>query len=112
MAIDTKPYLAQLNARRRELSDLLGDSAESRQPVELDQSKVGRLSRIDALQNQAMAEETARRRRDEIARIDAALKRLEAGDFGYCVRCGEEIGEKRLALDPAIALCIDCASRS
>ena len=82
---------------------------EAAKTVELDQSRVGRLSRMDALQNQAMQLETERRREVELARIDAALERMESDDFGYCVSCGEAIGKKRLEMDPSTPLCIDCA---
>ena len=84
-------------------------SAE-RAPVELDQQSVGRLSRMDALQVQAMAMETSRRRAGELKRIAAALTRMQAGEYGYCVECGEEIAVRRLELDPATPLCIHCAS--
>jgi len=78
-------------------------------PVELDQTRIGRLSRMDALQQQAMSQETERRRQTELARVKSALERLETGDFGYCVTCGEEIAEDRLALDLTLPTCIDCA---
>ncbi|MBN2426743.1 MAG: TraR/DksA C4-type zinc finger protein [Deltaproteobacteria bacterium] len=78
-------------------------------PVELDQSKVGRLSRMDAMQQQAMAQATTRRNELEQERIQMALKRLESGDYGYCVKCEEEIAEARLRVDPATLVCIDCA---
>ena len=74
-----------------------------------DQQVQGRLSRMDALQGQAMAQATIQRRRVEIAQIDAALRRMEAGEFGYCVECGDDIAPKRLELNPAIARCVDCA---
>ncbi|MCR9214354.1 MAG: TraR/DksA C4-type zinc finger protein [Proteobacteria bacterium] len=99
-----------LVARRDELLDIMKASTEDSQPVELDQSRVGRLSRIDALQGQAMAQETERRRRNELQRIDAALERVKSGDFGYCVNCDEQISDKRLKLDPSTPLCIDCAT--
>ena len=78
--------------------------------VELDQSRVGRLSRMDALQGQAMSREAGRRRHEELARIGAALIRVEEGEYGYCLRCGEEIAAGRLEVDPAATLCIQCAS--
>lgn len=86
-----------------------GDSAET---VELDQARIGRLSRMDALQAQAMSKETSRRRNEKILRIRAALKRLDEDQYGRCVRCDEPINPKRLELDPATALCIECASSS
>ncbi len=99
----------RLEERRSELLDIAAASDEARAPVELDQSRVGRLSRMDALQVQAMSLETERRRSQEIRRIDAALARLEADEFGDCLRCGEEIEPARLQLDPAAPLCFDCA---
>jgi len=98
-----------LTERRAELEALIAGSKEARQAVELDQTKVGRLSRMDAIQGQAMALETDRRRQVELQRIDSALKRLEAGDYGVCVRCGEEIAPARLGFDPAATVCVDCA---
>jgi len=111
MSIETEleAYRALLAERRAELLALADTSSGSRRPVELDQSRVGRLSRMDAMQDQAMALETARRREVELRRIDAALKRIDEGEYGYCLTCGEEIAEKRLKLDPATPVCIDCA---
>ena len=86
-----------------------GDTAE--QPVELDQTRVGRLSRMDAMQAQAMSLETGRRRRTKLLQIDRALQRIDDGDFGNCVDCGESIAPARLAIDPTAETCIDCASR-
>lgn len=78
-------------------------------PVELDQTKVGRLSRMDAIQQQAMAQASLRRSELELLRIRTALGRLRSGDYGYCSICDEEITEKRLRADPANLVCIDCA---
>ncbi|MGD1876179.1 MAG: TraR/DksA family transcriptional regulator [Kiloniellaceae bacterium] len=97
-------------ARRRELQDLVESSADSRKPVELDQTRVGRLSRMDALQNQAMSLEAERRRKRELQRIEASLKRIEEGGYGYCVTCGEQIPLRRLELDPTLPICVDCAN--
>lgn len=84
-------------------------TAESRQPVELDQASVGRLSRMDAMQMQAMAAAQSRRRKQAAARVKAALERFEKDEYGDCVRCGEEIEARRLDLDPATPLCLACA---
>lgn len=83
-------------------------SSGARSVVELDQSATGRLSRMDALQHQAMAQAQARRRNAERLRIRAALARLEDGEFGCCTDCGEPIAPERLALDPALARCAEC----
>jgi DnaK suppressor protein len=96
--------------RLDDLHQSIDDTKESRKPVKLDQVSVGRLSRMDAMQVQAMALAAGRLRAQEIERIKAALKRIDSGEFGYCVTCGEEIAPKRLAVDPTSATCIRCAS--
>jgi DnaK suppressor protein len=98
--------------QRQDLLALQETADEAAGTVELDQTSVGRLSRMDALQGQAMSRERDRRRQIELQKIAAALRRIEAGDYGDCVRCGEEIAIRRLDLDPAAPLCIDCASKS
>lgn len=107
--IDIKGLKARLLERREDLVRLAEASEHDRDPVVLDQTTIGRLSRMDALQSQAMAQETERRRDVELHRIDSALKRMEEGEYGYCVTCGEEIAPKRLDSDPTTPVCIDCA---
>lgn len=101
-----------LLARQEELAAEDAANADSTDVVEFQQDSVGRLSRMDAMQQQAMAQAQQRRRANERARIAAALERLEDGEWGYCVTCGEEIAEKRLAHDPSVATCVKCASGS
>lgn len=102
-------FRQRLLRRREDIMELRSVSDESRRPVELDQTRVGRLSRMDALQEQAMSLETERRRQQELKRIEAALQRIEEGEFGYCVICGDEIEVRRLELDPTLPTCIACA---
>ncbi|MEE9434515.1 MAG: TraR/DksA C4-type zinc finger protein [Sphingorhabdus sp.] len=85
------------------------DSAGWREPVELDQQSVGRLSRMDALQQQAMSEAEARRRQGDLTRIDAALARIESQEYGWCAVCGEGVAIKRLEIDPMATHCVGCA---
>jgi DnaK suppressor protein len=107
------PILARriLEERYREVRELLHIGEEGAGAVDLDQARIGRLSRMDAIQQQAMAQDAERRRRQELHRIEAALKRLEVDDYGYCLACGEPIAAARLELDPAATHCVDCASR-
>lgn len=79
------------------------------QTVELDQSTVGRLSRMEALQGQAMAKESQHRRELQQRRIESALQRIENGTYGRCIRCEEDIHHKRLDVDPTTLFCIECA---
>lgn len=107
--MDEQARRQRVHARIEELEQLLAAGAEGSQPVELDPSRVGRLSRMDAMQVQAMSRETERRRRIELTRLRAALGRLDDGTYGECVECGEDIAGKRLDHDPGATVCIDCA---
>lgn len=96
--------------RLRELDTLSDAATDKRKPVELDQQSVGRLSRQDALQQQAMANAQEQRRLNEGVRLKAALKRIDDGEYGWCEECGEAIAPRRLEIDPAARLCADCAT--
>jgi DnaK suppressor protein len=97
---------------RQELESLGATSDQSSQVVELDQTRVGRLSRMDAMQAQAMSVESGRRRKLMLRRIDVALARVDSGDYGLCQTCEKPINPKRLDFDPAALLCIECAERA
>ena len=96
---------------RLELEQLQEAGSEAAETVTLDQAKVGRLSRMDAMQAQQMAEETARRRQLQLQRIEGALRRIEADDYGCCFKCGDEIGEARLRIDPTSTRCMVCMEK-
>lgn len=110
MSISPKAAMKMLEGKRIEISDLSDISKDARDIVSLDQQSVGRLSRMDAMQGQAMAQEAQRRRDLELKRIEQAVQRLEDGDFGYCIECDAEIPLKRLEIDPAATHCVKCAS--
>lgn len=84
-----------------------GDEA----PVALDQTKVGRLSRMDALQSQAVAQDVRRRRERRLVAIAKALHRMDEDEYGYCLSCGEDMDAKRLDFDPAVERCVPCAEK-
>ncbi|MCF8477972.1 MAG: TraR/DksA family transcriptional regulator [Pseudolabrys sp.] len=104
------PFRARLEAMLAELIAERDATVEARAAVELDQQSVGRLSRIDAMQQQQMALAAGRQRDTQIARIRNALDRMAKDEFGYCITCGEDIPEPRLAADPAAHLCVACAA--
>ncbi len=105
-----KRYRPRLDAEKTSLLAASDDTAEGRKPVELDQTMVGRLSRMDALQGQAMAAAVDARRHGRVRAIDAAHGRLDDGEFGWCEDCGEFIGHGRLDVDPTVIRCVSCAS--
>lgn len=98
-----------LGERHAKVADLLG-SAEPATAVDANPDHDDAAA-ADELQQQAVAQDVERLRRRELARIDAALERLAAGEYGWCVACGEPIPEARLDLDPAVALCVACAEK-
>ncbi len=100
--------LLRLRSELREIEDTLKDTSD---PVELDQTRVGRLSRMDAMQSQQMALETVRRRKDSLVKIEAALRRIESDDYGFCYVCGDEINIRRLFVDPTSTRCMECVDK-
>lgn len=101
---------ALLEAEHRQLSDFSAATKADRAPVELDQQSVGRLSRMDAIQQQSMDIAREQRRQQRRRIVDAALQRLDSDDdYGYCLVCGDDIPYKRLQADPAMTRCIDCS---
>lgn len=110
MDLRDKEKLKRVILKRLEAANQSAPENDEQAPVILDQQSVGRLSRMDAMQRQAMAQETARRREAEIKRLRVALARLDDDEFGYCAECGEEIPLRRLEIDPGAATCVACAS--
>lgn len=106
---DIQFFKERLAERLSELTELAETGDAAAKPVELDQTRVGRLSRMDAMQAQAISIETKRRREGEVLRINAALKRIHDGLYGNCLECGEAISVARLKFDPSTLLCINCA---
>lgn len=110
--IDIESLKRRLIEQRDALLDVTESSKEAAETVELDQTRVGRVSRMDALQAQAMAKESNRRRQIALQRIHGALQRIDDGDYGYCTACDEPISANRLEVEPGALLCIDCASKA
>ncbi len=107
--VDVEMFRSRLLEMRSELIKLGSFSMDAAATVVLDQSSVGRLSRMDALQGQQMALEAERRRKRELLRIKAALNRIDIGEFGYCASCGDEIAAGRLAINPSAERCVKCS---
>jgi DnaK suppressor protein len=99
-----------LLATREELAALLRATAEDAKPVDLDEP-IGRLSRMDAMQQQSMAAANRRSAMLRQRQVEAALTRLEDGEFGDCQSCGEEIEAQRLFATPEAPFCLGCQSR-
>ena len=98
----------QLTGLVAELEDTLRASAESAAPVVLDQSSVGRLSRMDAMQQQAMAKATRQKAQLRLTQCKAALSAFDRDEYGLCRKCEEPIGYRRLSAKPEAPFCLEC----
>jgi len=94
---------------RLALTDAESTGNEAEETVELDQTRQGRLSRMDAMRAQAMSRATGEKRRRLLRDIESALERIEDESYGDCLECGEPIAQGRLEANPAARHCIDCA---
>ena len=109
MDVDRLAYFRKrLEELEREIREDMDANPEDSGVVELD-SSIGRLSRMDALQNQQMALELKRRQENQLLRIENAFKRLAKGHYSLCGKCKKPIEEDRLEVFPDTATCVRCA---
>jgi DnaK suppressor protein len=101
----------QLTSQQQTLQIQLVESDDASKPVTLDQQSVGRVSRIDAIQQQQMASANREQTIMLLQQVDAALKRIESDEYGLCQMCDEPIALLRLQAQPHTANCIVCQSK-
>jgi RNA polymerase-binding transcription factor len=101
-------FRKKLLSLRAELLALEGSSRETTQPMELEQVALDRVSRRASLQAQQKAEEGPRLRKRQLQKIEGALRRIEAGEYGKCFVCEEELEARRLSVDPTTTRCENC----
>jgi DnaK suppressor protein len=99
-----------LEKLERELETSIKQNDLDTRPVDLDQP-IGRLSRMDAIQHQKMAEAVSRRLAQRFGHCQAAISRFERGDYGYCVSCDDPIALPRLMARPESPWCLSCKSK-
>jgi DnaK suppressor protein len=107
-AAQLEGFRKRINDELAEVGHALVDVEAGRGVVKLDQSSVGRLSRMDAMQQQAMASGVKDRLLRQKWRLKAALNRIDTNQFGVCCQCGEEIPLERLEADFATPFCAYC----
>ncbi|AFI84153.1 TraR/DksA family transcriptional regulator [Methylophaga nitratireducenticrescens] len=107
--VQLENYRQRLFLLKQEVEQSLTE--DSHHVVELDQSRMGRLSRMDALQDQQLAIEVQRRLKRKLQAIEGALNRINDDDFGFCYLCDEAITEARLTFDPTVTRCLQCADK-
>jgi len=97
-----------LNQQKLDLQRLLQNSQKNSAPVTLDQQSVGRVSRIDAIQQQQMAVANRDQASAILKQIGKSLVRVENNEYGFCLECGEPIAYARLQVQPYAANCVGC----
>ena len=103
-------FQSELEILRKDLSARLDQADDSTAPVAPDKA-IGRLTRQDAIQAQQMSLELRRRQKLQLQQVEQAIRRIENGKYGLCLRCEEEIGAARLKARPEAGLCLRCADR-
>lgn len=106
---EQEKYRPVIEGKIAELKKALSETDSTAAPVAPDNA-IGRLSRVDAMQQQQVALESRRRRQDLLSRLERALKLINEGEYGTCPKCKEDIGEKRLNALPDAIFCISCAA--
>ncbi|MEM7357924.1 MAG: TraR/DksA C4-type zinc finger protein [Pseudomonadota bacterium] len=108
--LDIGHFQGLLEAMLESSQQLQKQVEDSAQTVELDQNRVGRLSRMDAMQGQALAKASAHRQHAQHSEIVKALARITDGSYGRCLECDELIAPARLEINPTVQFCIGCAT--
>jgi len=101
-----------LSTLEADLSEQLQISEEAAGIVKLDQTLVGRVSRMDAMQQQNMAVSTRSKVQRKLQKVRLALAAIDSGDYGYCRKCDESIGYPRLNAQPEANLCLSCQDKA
>jgi DnaK suppressor protein len=102
---------AELERQLKKLQRSMRTTTRAMKPVQLDQTSVGRLSRIDNLQTQGLTAGLQAREQAKLGQILEALKRMERESYGTCVVCGEPVAFERLMVFPEAPNCAACAGR-
>ena len=78
------------------------------QPISPENS-LGRVSRMDAINNKSVVEASLRQSKKKLSKLKISLTKIEDKNFGKCMRCGNNIQEKRLMFLPQSDKCVRCA---
>jgi DnaK suppressor protein len=108
-AAQVRQIREELESQLVRLTRSIESSEAALRPVELDQSRVGRLSRMDELQNQSLTRNLHEREEIRLGLIRSALERIGEGTYGRCAACGSAIPYERLVVFPEAPECGSCS---
>ena len=89
---------------------LIASLAETSKPVSPDNA-IGRLSRMEALNDRAVSEASLNAARHKLSRLENALGKVDQPDFGICLGCDNPIPPGRILLMPEATRCVPCTER-
>ena len=101
-------YRKILQDSLEEIEGYLTKTEESAEAVSPDKS-LGRLSRMEAMQDQQLILEARRRKKMQKVAVLSALQRIDNGQFGICIFCGKPIAPERLEVAPESSTCVSCS---
>lgn len=106
-----KQELKQMMERKMaQLREDIADLEELTKPI-APENAIGRVSRMDAINNRSVNEAALRQSRNKLAKLDNAISKLDDPNFGNCSRCGQPIPIKRIMFMPESTRCVNCADR-
>jgi DnaK suppressor protein len=106
--MDIEEIREKIRAEIVKTESVIVDYEELTKPISPDDS-IGRLTRMDAIQNKSVAEAALRQSRDKLNKLRYALSHLDDPEFGKCAKCGNKIPVGRILLRPESPYCVHCA---
>lgn len=110
-AVEEQALIEQLHVLQKEIHERVKNLAEATKPVDLE-TPIGRLSRMDAMQEQEMQKATKQKYLLRLQLIEQAIKAADNDVYGYCRKCEEPIGYARLQVRPEAPFCMECQNHS
>ncbi len=106
--MDKGDIKAKIEAEIHKTRKQVEEYKELTQPVE-PENAIGRISRMDAINNKSVTEAALRKAKDKLNKLDLALTRVDEDDFGICIRCQRPIPPGRIMIMPQARTCVKCS---
>lgn len=107
---EKKELKSLIDSHIESIKEEITELKELTKPVSLDAS-IGRLSRMDAINNKAINEKALREKKSTLQKLERAQERYKVNKLGTCLKCGKEIPFGRLKIMPYTTRCVQCAGR-
>lgn len=105
---ERKQLKKEIKQMIKKITEEVKSLEESSAPVKPENS-IGRISRMDAINNKSVVEASLRNRKRKLSKMQVALSKIGDETFGICSQCKKSINPKRIALMPESDRCVRCA---